>query len=95
MRHLDPNKAQGHYMLGRQMTKLCRKSFWEPVILIVLSVTFDDCLTGNVWKVIDISLQPIYCKILGFFTENNLTSPNQSGFRPGDSCINYLLLLKT
>ena len=35
-------------MLSRQMTKLCRKSIWEPVILIVLSVTFDDCLTGDV-----------------------------------------------
>ena len=23
-----------------------------------------------------------------FFTENNLISPNQSGFRPGDSCVN-------
>ena len=26
-----------------------------------------------------------------FFTENNLISPNQSGFKPGDSCINRLL----
>ena len=26
-----------------------------------------------------------------FFTENNLISPNQSGFQPGDSCINQLL----
>ena len=25
------------------------------------------------------------------FTENNLISPNQSEFRPGDSCINQLL----
>ena len=28
-----------------------------------------------------------------FFTENNLISPNQSGFRPGDSCINQLLAI--
>ena len=27
-----------------------------------------------------------------FFTENNLTSPNQSGFKPVDSCINYVVL---
>ena len=27
----------------------------------------------------------------GFFTENILISPNQSGFNPGDSCINQLL----
>ena len=26
-----------------------------------------------------------------FFTENNLICPNQSGFKPGDSCINQLL----
>ena len=26
-----------------------------------------------------------------FFIENNLTSKSQSGFRPGDSCINQLL----
>ena len=28
-----------------------------------------------------------------FFTENNLISPNQSGFRPGDSCVNQLLAI--
>ena len=26
-----------------------------------------------------------------FFTENNLISPNESGFKPGDSCINQIL----
>ena len=26
-----------------------------------------------------------------FFTENSLISPNLSGFKPGDSCINQLL----
>ena len=28
-----------------------------------------------------------------FFIENNLTSPNESGFESGDSCINQLLLI--
>ena len=28
-----------------------------------------------------------------FFTENNLISPNQSRFRPGDSCVNQLLTI--
>ena len=28
-----------------------------------------------------------------FFTENNLISPNQSGFRPGDSSVNQLLTI--
>ena len=26
-----------------------------------------------------------------FFIENDLISPNQSGFKPGDSCINQVL----
>ena len=47
-----------------------------------------------------ISLLPICGKIFErllfnemfkFFIENDLISPNQSGFRPGDSCINQLL----
>ena len=28
-----------------------------------------------------------------FFIENNLISPNQSGFRRGDSCVNQLLAI--
>ena len=28
-----------------------------------------------------------------FFTENNLISPNQLDFRPGDSCVNQLLVV--
>ena len=44
-----------------------------------------------------VSLLPIYGKIFehllydtmfNFFSKNNLLSPNQSRFRPGDSCIN-------
>ena len=47
-----------------------------------------------------ISLLPVCGKILEklifnemfkFFIENDLISPNQSGFKPGDSCINQLL----
>ena len=33
----------------------------------------------------------LYDKMYEFFTENNLISPNQSGFKPGDSCINLFL----
>ena len=32
-----------------------------------------------------------YDRMFEFFMENNLISKNQSGFRPGDSCINQLL----
>ena len=35
----------------------------------------------------------IYIEMFTFFTENNLISPNQSGFRPGDSCVNQLLAI--
>ena len=37
--------------------------------------------------------QIIYNKIFEFFSENELISHNQSGFRPGDSCINQLLCI--
>ena len=30
-------------------------------------------------------------KHLVFFLANNLIAPNESGFKPGDSCINQLL----
>ena len=30
-----------------------------------------------------------------FFTENNLITHNQSGFKPGDSCTNQLLSITT
>ena len=33
----------------------------------------------------------IYNVMYDFLTENNLLSPNQSGFRTGNSCINQLL----
>ena len=35
----------------------------------------------------------IYNEMFTFFTKNNLISPNQSRFRPGDSCVNQLLAI--
>ena len=35
----------------------------------------------------------IYNKMFEFFTDNGLISSNQSGFKPGDSCINQLLCI--
>ena len=35
----------------------------------------------------------IYNDLFTFFTDNNLISPNQSGFRPGDSCVNQLIAI--
>ena len=33
----------------------------------------------------------LYKNFFSFFSENDLISPKQSGFRPGDSCTNQLL----
>ena len=33
----------------------------------------------------------MFSKMFNFFIENKLISSNQSGFKPGDSCINQLL----
>ena len=35
----------------------------------------------------------IFNELFNFFLENNLISPNQSGVKPGDSCINQLLYI--
>ena len=35
----------------------------------------------------------IYNEMFTFFTENYLISPNQSGFRSGDSCVNQLFAI--
>ena len=37
----------------------------------------------------------LFNKIYEHLTKNNLITPNQSGFRPGDGCINQLLYLVT
>ena len=35
----------------------------------------------------------VFNEMLRFFIENELISPNQSGFKPGDPCINQLLVI--
>ena len=35
----------------------------------------------------------IFNEMFKFFIENELISPNQSGFKPGDSCINQPLAI--
>ena len=42
-------------------------------------------ITGKIFE------RLLYDRMFEFFTENNLISDNQSGFKPGDSCINQLL----
>ena len=78
IQNLDPNKAHGH-----DNTSIHKKGDKQPL--------------ENYRPV---SLLPICGKILerlmfnelfNFFIENKLISSNQSGFKPGDSCINQLL----
>ena len=55
---------------------------------------------NRLWKTIGLSLYSLFAakflsvsfitKCLPFFTQNNSISPTQSGFRPGDSCVNQL-----
>ena len=35
----------------------------------------------------------IYNELFAFFTDNSVTSPNRSGFRAGDSCVNQLIAI--
>ena len=35
----------------------------------------------------------IYNELFTFFTDSNLISPNQSGFRPSDSCVDPLIAI--
>ena len=46
--------------------------------------------TTNLWKDFE---KLIFNKMFKFFIENELISPNQSGFKPGDFCVNQLLAI--
>ena len=50
---------------------------YRPILLLPIA--------GNIFE------RLLYDGMLEFFIENNLISNNQSGFRPGDCCINQLL----
>ena len=45
-------------------------------------------VTSHLWKFFE---RLIYNNLFEYFIENDLTSQNQSGFKPGDSCINRLI----
>ena len=55
------------------------KSNYRPISLL--------CICSKVYEKI------VFDTMYKFFLTNNLISPNQSGFRPGDSCINQLLAI--
>ena len=52
---------------------------YKPISLLPICSKISECL--------------IYDELFTFFTDNMLISPNQSGFRPGDSCVNQLLAI--
>ena len=97
--HLDPNKANGHDILSIRMIKICGNSICKKAYVIPVHKKGSK---QSLKKHRPISLLPICSKIFEhliynemftFLTENNLISPNQSGFRPGDSCVNQLLAI--
>ena len=64
--------------MHKKGNKQCLKKY-RPISLIpVCSKTFDGL---------------IYNELFTFFSENSLISPNQSGYRPGDSCVKQLLAI--
>ena len=97
--HLDPNKANGHDILSIRMIKICGNSICKKAYVIPVHKKGSK---QSLKKHRPISLLPICSKIFErliynemftFLTETNLISPNQSGFRPGDSCVNQLLAI--
>ena len=105
--NLEPNKAHGHDEISICMLKICGDSIclrtgifpleWKKANIVAIHKKGDKQTVINYRPV---SLLPIcgkiferllYNEILNFFLENDLISKKQSGFRPGDSCINQLL----
>ena len=90
----NSNEAHGDVMISIRMLKLCNKSICKPL---TNSQKNDKQCIKNYRPV---SLLPICSKVFEciiyntmfpYFIENNLISKNQSGFKPGDSCVNQLL----
>ena len=72
------------------MIKFCGDSLWKP-----LEMIFRSCIkTGFLpyeWKKAKPFERIIYNNIFEYLTTNKLISDNQSGFKPGDSCLNQLI----
>ena len=78
-----PSSAWKHANVQPVHKKNCRqdKSNYRPISLL--------CICSKIYEKI------VFDAMYKFFLENNLLSPNQSGFRPGDSTINQLLAITT
>ena len=60
----------------KKSDKLILKNYWSVSLLPICGKVFEHL---------------IYNSLFEYFIENDLISPNQSGFKPGDSCTNQLI----
>ena len=90
------------------MIKLCENSICKP-FSIIFNDCLNEGKFPHKWKKANvvpahkkgnkdnlfskISERLIYNKMLNFFTQNNVISPNRSEFRSGDSFVNQLLAI--
>ena len=95
-------------MLSIRMIKLCENSICKP-FSIIFNDCLNEGKFPHKWKKANvvpahkkgnkdnlfskISERLIYNKMLNFFTQNNVISPNRSEFRSGDSFVNQLLAI--
>ena len=64
--------------IDKKDDKQCLKNYRPISLLPICGKIFEKLIFNDMFK---------------FFIENELISPNQSGFKPGDSCINQLLAI--
>ena len=99
---LNPNKAHGHDNISICMLKICGDAICKHLekkqkaaLSLVTKKTINETLQITVQFLYFLSAEKYLMKcLLGFFLANNLLAPNQSGFKPGGSCIiNFYELL--
>ena len=69
-------KKETLYQFSKRKTNKTSKNYRPVSLLPICSKIFE---------------RIIYDNMLKYFLDNNLITPKQSGFRPGDSCINQVL----
>ena len=86
-------------LFGNSTKSSCYSDIWKRSNIIPVHKKNGKQLVKNYWQ---ISLSPIFGKIFekiifnkiyNFLLDEKLLNPNQSGFRPSDSCINQLLAI--
>ena len=86
-------------LFGNSTKSSCYPDIWKRSNIIPVHKKNGKQLVKNYWQ---ISLSPIFGKIFekiifnkiyNFLLDEKLLNPNQSGFRPSDSCINQLLAI--